>query len=51
MTYSKMEGNKMDDEQLEELLSTLQELSEADGTLTQKETATYILDFIAQLLY
>jgi uncharacterized tellurite resistance protein B-like protein len=41
----------MDKEQLKELVETLNELAEADGNLTQKETATFILDYIAQLIY
>jgi hypothetical protein len=40
----------MEDEQLKELEETLNELIKADGNWTQKETATFILDYIAQLL-
>ena len=36
----------MDGNQLQELKEALQELTEADGTLTQKETAQYILNCI-----
>lgn len=44
-------GEKMEEEQLQELIETLNELIAADGNLTQKETATFILDYIAVLLF
>jgi len=40
----------MNDEQLQELEETLTELIEADGSLTQKDTATFILNYIEQLI-
>ena len=36
----------MDSNQLQELKETLQELIDSDGTLTQQETAQYILNCI-----
>ena len=36
----------MNEEQLQELIETLNELIIADGSLTQKETAKFILEYI-----
>ena len=40
----------MNDNQLQELIDTLKELSEAHGQLTQQETADYILRYIDIIL-
>lgn len=39
----------MEEEQLQELIETLNELIASNGNLTQKETATFILEYIAVL--